>query len=744
MSRERYGGGDVWSPLFSITEEEKNNFLQNYKKWKTDKESLHGFVFDALYKHGYDYTDSDILSAIKISLLKILVLNSDFAFDILGKEFYEKARDDFEKCEYESDALKEVIKLFNCAWGNIKRPSGKPIFMDCSHIYLLLKDDISFYHSLIKSKQVENKYEPLKNEIEKIVQDIKYDCYLNAKEDSELNDKLNGYIVDKYGYDFNVNVKGTNYVYSENFGSSVNEILKNSLLNDKEFWKDKDFYVSSFINQVFKKSGENQAKKIIDYIFESFKENENIMKLIKNNLSIGFSNIEIFKKKFSDFALFKNINKELYYPLFEVENESEKISKGKEIFESFLYGYIYALDKEIIKEYLSKNEKKHTYPSVFDVFNFIVLEYNIRNDEEKALSLLVSDFFTAESTWKRVYLKAYYIDKETSKEDLNESLFNCFYNLFDFIYKEITVETVAQKDNGLREKRYQMLQEVLKENGVEISQRENYVVSLIDRKSATQKEKDVFCVLDLLGEGIYEFSVAEMIFYNPNYDDYGENAKSPQKRFEDYTNQLALIKVAKHLDVDKTYISFSKENSKYGYDNFSDKIDFKKFSNNDPKEKYLGDSLKMILGAVAIEKGYKESIKLAKKLITDTFLNEFKEEVRVLSDDKVEKQDKEFFFRIYPELNFKFEGAECRLSYEYNQVMHDAFLKLIGCLVLKTENKCTRELISSSLYKVAFMFGDRGYFCEVSEVYYCYLREGIDSVLEKYTDSALKKYNSIK
>ena len=79
MSKERYGGGDFWSPLFSITEEEREIFLQNYKKWNTGKESLHGFIFDALYKHGYDYTDSDILNAIKISLLKQLyVLQLNF------------------------------------------------------------------------------------------------------------------------------------------------------------------------------------------------------------------------------------------------------------------------------------------------------------------------------------------------------------------------------------------------------------------------------------------------------------------------------------------------------------------------------------------------------------------------------------------------------------------------------------------------------------------------------------------
>ena len=83
----------------------------------------------------------------------MLVLNSDFAFDILDKEFYEKARDDFEKCEYDSEALKEVIKLFNCAWGNIKTVSGKPIFMDRSHVYPLLKDDISFYHSHIQEQR---------------------------------------------------------------------------------------------------------------------------------------------------------------------------------------------------------------------------------------------------------------------------------------------------------------------------------------------------------------------------------------------------------------------------------------------------------------------------------------------------------------------------------------------------------------------------------------------------------------
>ena len=59
MFNETLEGGLVWSPLFSISKEERDRFLKKHKQYNqgySDKQ-LHSFVYEALHNHGYDYAD---------------------------------------------------------------------------------------------------------------------------------------------------------------------------------------------------------------------------------------------------------------------------------------------------------------------------------------------------------------------------------------------------------------------------------------------------------------------------------------------------------------------------------------------------------------------------------------------------------------------------------------------------------------------------------------------------------------
>lgn len=740
MSSQIDKSGLAWSPFFPVTNEEKSAFLEKLPTLKNGKESLSMFVFDALYKHGYDYTDSDILNAIKISLLKSLLFRCDFALDALGEKSYKKACEVFENGEYCSDILSELIKCFNHAWGHLKLPNGKPVQMDCAHIYPLLKDDISYYYSVIKNNQIDSKYAPLKSVINQIVPSINDACYLNLKEKSKLNIELNSYIIDTYSYDFNTASNSTDYIYSEYFGNSVNDILQLALLNNKDFWKSKDFSVVAFLNNVAKNNDEIQAQKIIDYIFNELKNDESVSRLIKNNLSIGFSKIDIFKKKFKDFAIFNGTSYEICYPFFEIESESAKISEGKRIFESFLYDCIYPNNKDLITEKLIKSEKTDTFPTVFDILDFCSLGYIIRNEEKQALSILLPDFFTYDAIWKRAYLKAYYLKSKAAQFSLNKKLYTCFYPLFHYLNRELEIESAVQLDIKSRQNGFNMLKRILSEKDTEISYSEYYVASIIDGKSATKIEADLFPMLELFGSAIYDFAVAEMIFYNPYYDDYTENAKTVQFRFNSYTDKEAKIKIAKIISLEKAYISASNVNNKYIYDYFSTTLDFKSINNLGDNEIYLKQTLDMLLGAIALDLGYNASIKLAKRLIIDTFPTEFKTEAHYTQSD-IENGSADIFYlsRILPELNSKPES----IDYEYNSLMRDNLYRLLGCIILKTDTQSKRDLISSSMNKLSVLLGDTPYLNTVSPIYHFYLNNGLDSTVDKYKNDILLKYKTI-
>lgn len=749
MFNETLEGGLVWSPLFSISKEERDRFLKKHKQYNqgySDKQ-LHSFVYEALHNHGYDYADKEVCEAIKIAILKQLIFHSSFAEDVLNDEDYKKAKDTYKRGQYNNGVLKELIGLFLCARNNLINTEGKPVCMENNHFYLLLYSDIETQISIIKEKKIEKDFAPLKKIIEKIASGVKADCYLNATKTSfdHLNVKLNDYITDTYGYDFLKASGDTEYRYTENFKGKINELLQLSLIDNKDFWANKKFKVAIFLNEVYENNSEKHAYKIVDYIFEVLKKDENINKLIEKGLSIGFSDINTFKKKFKDYATFKNFNYELFYPLFEVEKESEKIQAGKEIFEKFLYGYVYKNDKEKVRERLLKNLKEGTVYTIFGTLNFNVLNYNICDQEEKALSILMPEFFTVENMWKRVYLKAYYMSKETSTESLNDSLFNCFFNLFELLYEDIGVETSVQLDKESRENGFKAVRNMLKRNGViaSLERGDDYVSALLDRKSATLREASRFPVLEQLGDAIYGFAIAEMIFYNPYYNDYGSKAKSAKQRFEEYVCASTQVEIAKKYQIDKMYISASSVLCKY--DTYSLKrnyIDFEEFNRRDDGEKYLADSLEMILGAVCLDKGHDEAITLAKKLIRETFPNDFDEEVRFGYEKVVgEEINKDYFARIRPGLYSILKGAENSINQDYCDMMRDALYKLLGCLILKTTDKDTRWFISGSLYDVFRLFGDMGYCYEIAPSYYCYLTEGLNKVIEVFGDSVLKKYN---
>ena len=743
MLNAHNGGGLVWSPLFNISEKEKDEFKAHLKN-NFQNYTLSHFFYDF---SNSEITNNDELDAIQYAILKFLITHTSFASDILNEEDYQKACDTFKRGQFNNGVLQSLIVLFLNAHVYFSSSNKE------NNIKSLLYSDTNTHLVAIKEKRTDKEFAPLKKVIEKVASGVKPECYLNVFRQSyidRLDENLNNYIIEKYKYN-------PEYVHSY-LKNNSNKLFQLALLNDKNFWNDKDFSVISFINLIAHYNSEKHAQKVIDYIFEELKKDSSINTLIENNLEIGISGLDNLKLFYQNIVLNNGASTELLFPLFDVKDSKEKFENGKVVFESFLYDYVYPHCKDVVKERLSKNIKEGIYYNIFDLLNFNVLGRNITayENELTALKIFCPDFFKDENLWNRVYLKAHTLSLSVPENKINESLFNCFYNLCEFLNQDLSIETAIQLDTQSRKQGYRMLHNILNSYGVCTStfKSEDYIAALMDRKSATLKEAERFSVLEQLGDAIYGFAVAEMMFYNPYYDDYEnyhKNEINVNKRFESFTKAEAQVEIAKKLRIDKMYISASSVLCKYDYQclNHCD-YEFTFTDKKPPKEKYLADSLEMILGAVCLDKGYKTAINLAKKLVRSTYKDDFPEEVHFtyenyknfsLEDTFIER---DYWIRILPSPFSYLDEENNQFTESYRKIMWESLSKLLLCVLVGTDTKKKREYISNSSYNNELNKLDKKDhwdYGQVSLLFYCYLQSGLDTAIEIYKNDILDAVN---
>jgi len=749
MSNEKFvEGGLIWSPLFNASRKEIIEFIN-----ALDSEQKHyklEFFVQTVLEYSYDESkDEDFLEATKSTIFEFTIELTSFAYDVLTEDEYKKASETYKRGQLNSGALKALLDCFLKACSQfIGAKSNKDMQQ-------LLWANIKRKTAEFKAKRLEKSFGPLKKVVDEAASGVKAECFFKSTDiyETELNCALNEYLIENYGYDFNKAHKqlppSSSSVY-EAFLGKGNELLQLTLINDKEFWKKKSFFVISFINHVLEKNSERHAQKLLNYIFSKLTANARTNALIKGGLSLGFYDKQSFIDTYSQQFIKAGYSLDLLYPLVAVEEKEEKCKIGKGIFDAFLYDYVYPNSNEQIRECLSGDlsTKGYSYYSFFDTLNFITISLNITGDYEKALKIICPEFFLSKALWERVYLRIYETSKMIEQNKLYSYLFEHFYDLFSLIESHTGIETAIQLNTDARDRAYDELKGALNDLDVKIcdSYKFDYVVSLLDRKSAKLSEAERFPVLEQLGDAIYGFALSEMIFYTPNNNDYEENALSPAQRFEGYACARGQIKIAKKYGIDKMYISVSYASRKRDYDLINSVYDLTEWDiDNKDEEKYLADALEMVLGTVALDKGYATAISLAKEMIKSTFEGDFENEVRY-SHENVTREDidKDYFRRILPGLysSFREVSSYNNFASKYLNLMYDSLLKLLACLIFKTEGIEERRFISYGSNAIAYYFEPlTGTSYEVTPLYYCYLREGLDRVIELYKDSALEKYN---
>jgi dsRNA-specific ribonuclease len=436
----------------------------------------------------------------------------------------------------------------------------------------------------------------------------------------------------------------------------------------------------------------------------------------------------------------------LCYPFSTISSFDEKVACGKQLFEKIFYKEIYSEHQTEVKAFL-ESETVNPQPilekqkwTILDVLDSHTFGFHDTVDREM-VGLLCENYFTVENVFNRLYLKCWYITQIIPKNEWSNCIFEMLYDFTQAVEKRTGIKTAYQLNETLRENTFQALKGKMLTFGLNISEsyKTDYVVAMLDRKVAMWEESERFPILEQLGDSIYNMAVAELLFFNPQYDVY--NFKY-YETFQDYIKAPAQVKIVKQFGLDHFYLSSAKNSCKYDSDrliapdreSFTLDQECESYSN---EEKYLADSLEMLIGVICKDCGLIVALQFAKDLIKKTYVNTFscefrgtdeKELLEIINDENIAR---DYLTKILPALYGEKD--------ESHRMLEMALNKLLLTYILGTAEKETRNYITHS-------FGDRT-ICEdlsdfgsISKIFHGYLYNGLEFVIEKYQAKIIDKY----
>ena len=775
---QRNGAGLNWATLFMI-EGKKSDLIKQINsaltRYDWDKYDFHFLSIEEVSQY-----DSAYKQACKNAALKFCIEDTSFAKDLLSEQDYEKCLSLIDRKQYNSKILTNLLNKF-CYFLSCVVPEHAKLLEN------LLKLDVIRQTNEIREKETEKNFQTLKKHIEKIASGVKGICYLATEKplsyniylafENLLSDELNNYLKENFSYDYNrLHSHGSLnlLVLFDHREKQVNELLQRALLDDSEFWaKHKDFSIITFIKLIYKHNDQRHAEKVLNYIFTQIKKDELGKTIIDNALPLNFLNRNGFidgleERTFSfafdrfrdEYDLQPILNSELCYPFISVENSDDRLLKGKALTEE-LFGMIYPNEYENVLNFINaeienpspvfdeeqswhdvidktrdiqiavQSTNRWTIKSIFDSHTF---GYHINIIDRKAVEVLCPKYFDAKNIWNRFYLKSYYMFEITKdKKACFANLFEIFYDLFQFIEKRLGIRTSFQRNTEGRDTAFEILKTILAPRDVHASDnfKEEYVISLLDRKVAIREESEKFPVLEQLGDAIYGFAVAELLFYNPT-------AENISQSYDDFINANTQILVAKKIGTDKLYLSAHSLPKKYETDILIDAdtetyVFVQEREQLANKHKYIADSLEMIIGTICRDCGYEKAISFSKSILKETFPEKFNEELH-WGDTLDLSIDRDYWTRILPSPYSSFENDQ--------RMLWIAFDKFYKTYILGTENVATRQYITYS-FGDNKLYDDCGSYYEVNKVFYEYLHKGLKNAIDKYGDSVKEKYQKL-
>ncbi len=751
-----------WLSLFSVPEKEKKQILQWIQQIQMEYDSRY-FAYKLLQVTGLnpcDFRTDDAATQIACEYvaLKFMIEDSEFAEDLLSAEDFEKAQSVFARKQLNSKILRHLLSCFfkllrdHGREGNLKNLFTLPILEQIK---------------IAQEEEINRSFGTLKKLLDKVSSGVKNKCYFEAEQtypnfQVHLNEELNEFVTVHFGYNFNGAKSRGGRRYSstllwEQEHKAGNSILQLALLYDKMFWSQHErFCVVTFINEVAKQNDSRHAEKVLAHIFENLKKMQNMQLVLDNGFPLYMSMYEellealeeqgrrfTFKRlaQYCDISVLDNLC--FCYPMNDVDEKRFEI--GQQMWDKFICEYNYPHDAEKVMQFLSNEVARFAPENFSDMKEIAVIldcgPFRFKNkedDDRKLFRAYHSDCFTAENIWKRVYLKAHAVTLLSDDQATQFSyLQRIFIDLIKTVEERLGICTAHQLDLSARTKHYEQLKEKLKGFGIETNDqhKEDYIVSLLDRDTAQMSETERFPELEQLGDSIYGLSVAELLFYNPATVLPWNTEKKMQQLYEDYTRAEAQVLISKkhgfdelflHIGLPAKYLEFG--SLFFDYDTANEE-----HLQSLNQEKYLADSLEMIIGSVCCDKGIDVAIKFTKELLQKTFPKIFTAEIHPTDENKRNTEiEWDYWARILP--------APYTVMEDEHHVLWNALHKVVMTLSLGTDDKETRNYISHSFGNTAIYGEPHSY--DISWVFYDYLQSGLDTVLKKYGDKVRESYKN--
>ena len=757
MSMYRHRDGLFWLSLFSISGEKEKKYLLRLIEERHIDYTSQWLASELLEVSGMNHSeyradDPCMQAACEHVALKFMLCDSDLAKDLLSEEELAKANEVYARKQYNSKLLQKLL----CDFLNLLlEQRGKNNLRNLFTIAII--DELR----KVQEDEINRTYGALKKAIEKVASGVKSNCYYEADHTfygfiSPLNESLNDLFFTKTNYNFNQ----SNERHADNGMSTLfcnyeqkvsNGILQLALVNDADFWANhENFGVVAFLNEIAKLNDIRHAEKVLTFIAENLQKMPHMQLVFENHFPLWMSKrnelIEsledqafrfAFKRleSYCDLSIVKSVP--LCYPMSKAEPAFFEI--GKRVWEHFIRDYNYPNDYEAVEKYLNveinrfiaKETKEHNDIAV--ILDAAPFRYSADNEDRRLFTAYHPDCFSFENIWQRVYLKAYAVTLLSDDEQMQFSyLQRVFVDLIKAIERRIGICTVHQLDTSTREKHFKELKRILGTYGINASEehKNDYIISLLDRDTALIEEAEAFPVLEQIGDAIYGLAVAELLFYDPDTEGMAE-------KFEHFTRAEAQVLISKKQGFDKLYLQIGLPAKYVEFDSLF--YDYETFDEEKlqalNQEKYLADSLEMIIGSVYRDLGVVQAIDFAKQLLLKTFPKQLRKEVRPTEENKHNRDiDMDYWSRILP--------SPCSVMTGELRTLWNALDKVILIASLGTDNKDKRRYITHSFGNTAIYGESHNY--GVAWAFHNYLNNGLSSVLEKYGETIRDNYKNNK
>ena len=753
MSMYRHRDGLFWPSFFSTKKEELKKLHEYDTVYSPHWLAEEMLRLTNIKDSEYESNDPCTSAACEHVALKFMLCDTDLARELLSEEELAKANELYARKQYSSKLLKKLLQTFY----NLLRISQTDKQRD--NLRNLFTLAIIDEDRKVGEAEISRSYGALKKIVEKVASGVQNGCYFEAERmvniyDIRLDESLNQRFLSNTGYDFNkANERHAKNEISTlfcNYEQTVtNIVLQLAIIDDKSFWEDhENFNVITFVNEIAKQNDVRHAEKVLSFIAENLQKIPHMKLVFKHHFPLWISKYDelverledqAFRFTFNRLEAYCDLSKVKHVPLCHPMSKADPTSFeiGRHVWERFIREYNYPNDHEKVESYLSNEVKRfisgdtHENNDIAVILDSSTFRYSANNEDRRIFTAYHPDCFSFENIWKRVYLKAYAVTLLSDDEQMQFSyLQRIFVDLIKSLERRIGICTVHQLDTEARDKHFEELKRILGTYGINATEehKNDYIVSLLDRDTALIEEAESFPILEQIGDAIYGLAVAELLFYDPDTEGMAE-------KFEHFTRAEAQVLISKKQGFDKLYLQIGLPAKYVEYDTLF--YDIETFNEEKLQalngEKYLADSLEMIIGSVYRDSGIEKAIGFAKQLLLKTFPKQLRKEVRLTEENKHNKDiDMDYWSRILP--------SPCSVMTGELRTLWNALDKVILIASLGTDDKDKRRYITRSFGNTA-IYGER-YIHGVTWAFHDYLSNGLMSVLEKYGEIIRDNYKN--